>query len=229
MIEEIRQNLLAQQDLGYKAFHIKLVPGINPDTVIGVRSPHIKQLAKKWARDSRIGEFLAILPHYYFEENSLHGQIIAEVKDYDECIREVDRFLPFIDNWATCDTLSPKCFRKKANKPRLIEDIKRWLASAEPFTIRFGQEQLMCHFLDDDFHPDYLAWMAREQNDHYYVRMMVAWFFATALAKQWDATITYFENPRMAKWTHNKAIQKAIESYRVSPEQKAYLRTLKMK
>lgn len=227
--KEIYQDLLANQDLAYKSFNLKLLPGIDSEKVIGVRTPVIKTLAKKWAKDPRISDFIAILPHEYFEENSLHEQIIAEIKDYDECIREVDRFLPVIDNWATCDTLSPKCFKKKNLKPRLIEDIKRWLASTEPFTIRFGQEMLMSHFLDEDFRPEYLEWVARETNDHYYVRMMVAWFFATALAKQWDNTIPYIENPQMAKWTHNKTIQKAIESFRITKEQKDYLRTLKVK
>lgn len=229
IIKQIQEELTANQDLTYKTFTLKLLPGVDPEKVIGVRLPIIKKLAKKWSKEAHIYEFLAILPHQYFEENGLHEHIIVDIKDYDKCINEIDRFLPFIDNWATCDTLAPKCFKKKDNKSRLIEDIKRWLASTEPFTIRFGQEMLLSHFLDEDFHPEYLEWVARETNDHYYVRMMVAWFFATALAKQWDATIPYIENPRMEKWTHNKAIQKAIESYRITPEQKEYLRTLKMK
>lgn len=229
IIKQIQEELTANQDLTYKTFTLKLLPGVDPEKVIGVRLPIIKKLAKKWSKEAHIYEFLAILPHQYFEENGLHEHIIADIKDYDKCINEIDRFIPFIDNWATCDTLAPKCFKKKDNKSRLIEDIKRWLASTEPFTIRFGQEMLLSHFLDEDFHPEYLEWVARETNDHYYVRMMVAWFFATALAKQWDATIPYIENPRMEKWTHNKAIQKAIESYRITPEQKEYLRTLKMK
>ncbi len=229
IIKQIQKELTANQDLTYKTFTLKLLPGVDPEKVIGVRLPIIKKLAKKWSKEAHIDEFLAILPHQYFEENGLHEHIIAEIKDYDECISEIDRFLHFIDNWATCDTLAPKCFKKKDNKSRLIEDIKRWLASTEPFIIRFGQEMLLSHFLDEDFHPKYLKWVARETNDHYYVRMMVAWFFATALAKQWDATIPYIENPRMAKWTHNKAIQKAIESYRITTEQKEYLRTLKIK
>lgn len=229
IIKQIQEELTANQDLTYKTFTLKLLPGVDPEKVIGVRLPIIKKLAKKWSKEAHIYEFLAILPHQYFEENGLHEHIIADIKDYDKCINEIDRFLPFIDNWATCDTLAPKCFKKKDNKSRLIEDIKRWLASTEPFTIRFGQEMLLSHFLDEDFHPEYLEWVARETNDHYYVRMMVAWFFATALAKQWDATIPYIESPRMEKWTHNKAIQKAIESYRITTEQKEYLRTLKIK
>lgn len=229
IIKQIQEELTVNQDLTYKTFTLKLLPGVDPEKVIGVRLPIIKKLAKKWSKEAHIYEFLAILPHQYFEENGLHEHIIADIKDYDKCINEIDRFLPFIDNWATCDTLAPKCFKKKDNKSRLIEDIKRWLASTEPFTIRFGLEMLLSHFLDEDFHPEYLEWVARETNYHYYVRMMVAWFFATALAKQWDATIPYIENPRMEKWTHNKAIQKAIESYRITPEQKEYLRTLKMK
>lgn len=229
MIEEVRKRLFALQDVGYKAFHCKLVPGVDPDRIIGIRTPALRALTKELARDERIGIFLNTLPHTYYEEYSLHGAIVCEMKDYDACVREIDRLLPLVDNWGTCDSLSPKVFKPAKNHARLIVDIRRWMDSAEPYTIRFGIGRLMCHFLDEDFRPEYLAWVANERSEHYYVRMMVAWFFATALAKQWEATIPFIEQQRLAPWTHNKAIQKAIESYRISDERKEYLKTLRVR
>ena len=149
------------------------------------------------------------------------------MKDYDLCVKELDKFLPVVDNWATCDLLSPKVFKQKKHHEQLLTDIKRWMSSDAPYTIRFGIEMLMSHFLDEEFKTEYLSWVAAEKGEHYYIKMMVAWFFATALAKQWDATLPYIENKVMDKWVHNKAIQKAIESCRVSDTQKSYLRTLK--
>ena len=212
MKEEIKKRLFALQDTQYKAFHSKLVPNINADKIIGVRTPELRKLAKEYAKN---------------EETNLHGFIISETKDYDQCIKELDRFLPVVDNWATCDLLSPKVFKQKKNHERLIEDIKRWMSSDQPYTVRFGIEMLMSYFLDDDFKPEYLQWVAKEKGEHYYIKMMVAWFFATALAKQWDAAIAFIEQKTMDKWVHNKAIQKAVESYRITDSQKAYLRTLK--
>ncbi|MBQ4036354.1 MAG: DNA alkylation repair protein [Paludibacteraceae bacterium] len=227
MKEEIKKRLFALQDTQYKAFHSKLVPNINADKIIGVRTPELRKLAKEYAKNKQIDDFLASAEHDYYEETNLHGFIISETKDYDQCINELDRFLPVVDNWATCDLLSPKVFKQKKNHERLIEDIKRWMSSDQPYTVRFGIEMLMSYFLDDDFKPEYLQWVAKEKVEHYYIKMMVAWFFATALAKQWDAAIPFIEQKTMDKWVHNKAIQKAVESYRITDSQKAYLRTLK--
>lgn len=227
MKEEIKKRLFALQDTQYKAFHSKLVPNINADKIIGVRTPELRKLAKEYAKNKQIDDFLASAEHDYYEETNLHGFIISETKDYDQCIKELDRFLPVVDNWATCDLLSPKVFKQKKNHERLIEDIKRWMSSDQPYTVRFGIEMLMSYFLDDDFKPEYLHWVAKEKGEHYYIKMMVAWFFATALAKQWDAAIPFIEQKTMDKWVHNKAIQKAVESYRITDSQKAYLRTLK--
>ncbi|MBR6077832.1 MAG: DNA alkylation repair protein [Paludibacteraceae bacterium] len=221
---EIRAALMALQDVEYRAFHAKLVPGKSEDVIIGVRTPALRKLAKQYSKDDRIGEFLAVLPHKYYEETNMHGFIISELKDYGETVREIDRFLPFVDNWATCDLLSPKAFKQKKNRTALLADIRRWMASSEPYTVRFGIEILMSHYLDDDFSEEYLEWVARIDSDHYYVRMMVAWYFATALAKQYSATVPYIEKRQLPEWTHRKTIQKAIESFRVTPANKAYLR-----
>ena len=175
---------------------------------------------------AEIDDFLSSLPHKYYDENNLHGFIIAEMKDYDRTIAEIDRLLPYIDNWATCDLIRPKLFSK--NHDKLIKDIRRWMKSSKTYTIRFGIEMLMTHFLDDYFRPEYLEWVASITNDEYYVKMMVAWYFATALAKQYDATLPIIEQKRLASWTHNKTIQKAIESYRITDEQKEYLKGLKI-
>lgn len=225
----VQQQLFSLQDLKYRDFHAKLVPGMDIASIIGVRTPELRKLAKQLAKHERVGEFLAVLPHQYLDEMNLHGFIISEIKDYDACLKEIERFLPYVDNWATCDLLSPKAFKQKKNRGRLIDDIKRWMASDEPFVKRFGIEMLMSFYLDDDFKPEYLKWVAEIHHEHYYVKMMVAWFFATALAKQWDATLPYITGQIMEKWTHNKSIQKAIESYRITPEQKDLLRKYKVK
>lgn len=203
------------------------MPGVEPDCVIGVRTPQLHAFAKELAKDERVGIFLDDLPHLYYDERNLHGFIISGIKDYDECIRQLDRFLPVVDNWATCDLLSPKVFKRRDCRRRLIKDIRRWMDSLEPYTIRFGMEMLMAHFLDDCFMPQYLEWVAAVRHDHYYVRMMAAWFFATALAKQWDAAIPYIQKRALEDWTHKKAIQKARESYRITAERKACLLLLR--
>lgn len=228
MIATIQSRLFALQDLQYKAFQLKLTPGINSDSVIGVRMPALRALAREFATHPCIGEFLATLPHRYYEEILLHGMLIGTLRDYDQTLREVDRLLPYIDNWATCDTLKLKAFKSPLHHEQLLTDIRRWLASPAPFTVRFGLSMLMTHFLDAEFRPEFLGWAAAVTLDHYYVRMMVAWYFATALAKQWDSALLYLQEPRLARWTHNKTLQKAIESYRISPEQKEYLRTLRL-
>lgn len=227
MITYIRERLFALQDKGYKEFHSKLVPDMNKNTIIGVRTPGLRKLAKELAKDERIGAFINVLPHMYYEEMNLHGFIISEEKDYDRCVHEIDRMLPYIDNWATCDLLSPKAFKQKKNRQRLLKDIQRWMSSKEPFTIRFGIVMLMSHFLDDDFMAEHLKWVAEIRHDNYYVKMAVAWYFATALAKQWDASLPYFEGQTMDVWVHNKGIQKAVESFRVTDEHKDRLRKLK--
>ena len=236
----IQQQLFALQDYDYKAFHSKLIPNISPDTVIGVRMPALRKLAKAIYRQGEYRAFLRELPHTYYEENNLHGALICEMCDYGECITALDAFLPYIDNWATCDMIRPKAFDSCAKQHPcvLIQDIRRWINDTHPYTIRFGMEMLMTYFLDGNdtpnaaatvatFRSEYLDWVAQDRNEQYYVRMMVAWFFATALAKQYAATLPYIEKHVLPKWTHNKAIQKAIESYRITDAQKAYLRTLK--
>lgn len=221
------QELLFQlQDKGYHDFQSKLIPTIPVETIIGVRIPTIRKLAKEYGKDPESVEFLKQLPHTYYDENILHALLVAEIKDYEVCVKEVERFLPYVDNWAVCDIYSPKVFRK--NKGKLIDKIREWTASDHPYTCRFGMEMLMTHFLDEDFRVEYLEIPAAVHSEEYYVNMMIAWFYATALAKQWDATIGYIEDQRLDTWTHNKTIQKARESYRITPEQKEYLKTLKM-
>lgn len=221
------QELLFQlQDKGYRDFQSKLIPTIPVETIIGVRIPVIRKLAKEYGKDPESVEFLKQLPHTYYDENILHALLVAEIKDYEVCEKEVKCFLPYVDNWAVCDIFSPKVFRK--NKDKLIDKIREWTASDHPYTCRFGMEMLMTHFLDEDFRVEYLEIPAAVHSEEYYVNMMIAWFYATALAKQWDATIGYIEDQRLDTWTHNKTIQKARESYRITPEQKEYLKTLKM-
>ena len=221
------QELLFQlQDKGYRDFQSKLIPTIPAETIIGVRIPAIRKLAKEYGKDPGCVEFLKQLPHTYYDENILHALLVAEIKDYEVCVKEVERFLPYVDNWAVCDIFSPKVFRK--NKDKLIEKIKEWAASEHSYTCRFGMEMLMTHFLDEDFRVEYLEIPAAVHSGEYYVNMMIAWFYATALAKQWDAAIGYIEKKCLDPWTHNKTIQKARESYRITRGQKEYLKTLKV-
>ena len=221
------QELLFQlQDKGYHDFQSKLIPTIPVETIIGVRIPTIRKLAKEYGKDPESVEFLKQLPHTYYDENILHALLVAEIKDYEVCVKEVERFLPYVDNWAVCDIFSPKVFRK--NRDRLIDKIKEWAASEHPYTCRFGMEMLMTHFLDEDFREEYLEIPAAVHSGEYYVNMMIAWFYATALAKQWDAAIGYIEKKCLDPWTHNKTIQKARESYRITRGQKEYLKTLKV-
>lgn len=221
----LRDELLALQDSAYGDFQAKLTPGIPRELFIGVRVPEARKLAKRAIREPETENFLQTLPHAYYDENMLHGLLLSEIKDYNTCITEVDRFLPYVDNWAVCDIMSPKVFQK--HKAQLLGKIKEWSASEHTYTCRFGLEMLMTHFLDGDFQPEYLIIPAGVHSEEYYLRMMQAWFFATALAKQWEASIPYLEQQRLDPWVHNKTIQKARESYRITPEQKAYLKTLK--
>lgn len=212
------------QDKGYRDFQGKLVPGISPDTMIGIRVPALRKFAKDYKKSEGAEAFMEKLPHYFYDENLLHGILISEEKDYKRAEESLDKFLPFVDNWAVCDIIAPKSFKK--NKEKLIGKISEWVDSKEPYTVRFGLEMLMTHFLDSDFKEEYLKIPARVDIDHYYVKMMVAWFFATALAKQWDATFPYIKSRRLEPWTHNKTIQKAKESFRITPEQKEMLAQL---
>jgi len=222
----IRERLFTLQDKGYAAFQAKLTPTIPPEQFIGVRVPALRKLAKELAKGGEdCSGFLQELPHAYYDENMLHALLISEIRDYEICLAELERFLPYVDNWAVCDIMSPTVFRKK--KDVLIDKIREWSASELPYTCRFGMEMLMSHYLDGEFQPEYLEIPAAVRSEEYYVRMMVAWFFATALAKQWDAAIPYIETRRLDVWVHRKTIQKARESYRITPEQKEYLNTLK--
>lgn len=223
--EFIREQLFALQDAEYKAFHAKLIPTVNPDLIIGVRTPELRKLSKRLWRMGETDAFMAELPHEYYEENNLHGFFIEQIKDYGECIGALNRFLPYVDNWATCDMLAPKALGK--NKAQLLAQIRIWLESEHVYVIRFAVGMLMRHFLDEDFKTVYPDMVADIESEEYYINMMRAWYFATALAKQYDAVLPYIEGGRLDVWTHNKAIQKAVESYRISPEQKQYLRSLK--
>ena len=221
----VRERLFALRDGDYAAFQTKLTPGVAPESFIGVRVPELRKLAKELAGSPEAAAFLAELPHAYFDENMLHGLLVTGMRDRAECIIETERFLPYVDNWAVCDTLAPRVLAK--DKPALLGDIRRWAASERVYTCRFGIGMLMRFFLDADFSPELLEIPAAVRSEEYYVRMMAAWFFATALAKQWDAALPYIEGGRLDKWTHNKTITKACESFRVPAEHKAYLRGLR--
>lgn len=225
--QTIEQRLLALQDLKYRDFQRKLIPTVDPDTVIGVRTPQLRALAKELAGTAEAAEYIKRLPHRYYDENNLHGFLIEKIRDYDAAVAAVEAFLPYVDNWATCDLISPKVFKK--HLPELLERIRAWLGSGEVYTVRFGIGMLMSFYLDDAFSPEYPELVAGVRSEEYYVNMMIAWYFATALAKRWDAALPYIVQRRLDRWTHNKAIQKALESYRITDAQKAYLRTLKIK
>ncbi len=223
----IQERLFALQDLDYRTFLAPLVPGVEPARIIGVRTPAVRKLAREIRKEGAAEAFLSELPHPYLEENGLHAALLCDEKDFTRCLEQVERFLPFIDNWATCDGLNPACFKK--HRAELLERVPVWLHSERTYTIRFGIGVLMHHFLDGDFCPACLEWVAALRSEEYYVNMMIAWYFATALAKQYEAALPYIENRRLDRWTHNKSIQKAIESYRVPEARKACLRTLRRK
>ncbi len=225
ILDEIKEELFLQQDTVYRDFQAKLIPTIDKETVIGVRTPALRKMAKQLAKREDIGAFLEALPHTYFEENQLHAFIIAERKDFAQCMEELCAFLPYVDNWATCDQMSPKVFKKY--RQELLPHIREWIASDKTYSVRFGIGMLMAHFLDEDFDMAYPEMVSKIRSEEYYVNMMIAWYFATALAKQYEAVLPYIEEKRLETWTHNKAIQKAVESYRITPEQKGYLRGLK--
>ena len=209
----------------YRDFQSKLVPGIPKETILGVKTPEMRKIAKEIRGTKMAEEFLAELPHQYYEENLVHFFLIAMIRDFDECVKAVEIFLPYVDCWPVCDQSSPKVFSK--NHEKLLPLIRKWIGSEHVYTVRFGIRMLMNEFLGEDFRPEYLEWVAEITGENYYIRMMIAWFFATALAKKYDESVIYFEERRLDPWTHRKAIQKAIESFRVSDEHKEYLRTLR--
>ena len=225
--DEIVTELFKMRDVDYAQFQGKLIPTVSADRVIGVRTPALRAFAKDLYKDPDIDEFLCDTPHQYFDEDQLHAFVISLEKDFDKCIALVEEFLPFIDNWATCDQLSPKCFKKEQKK--LLSYIKVWIKSNHTYTVRFAIGMLMQHYLDDGFKTEYADMVAEVRSDEYYINMMIAWYFATALAKQYESIVPYIEERRLAVWVHNKAIQKSVESYRITAEQKEYLKTLKIK
>ena len=227
MMEYIQQLLNSKVDTAYADFQRKLIPNIPPESVMGVRTPELRKLAKQVRKEQKsCEEFLAELPHAYFDENQLHAFIISEIKSFDECVQALEKFLPYVDNWATCDQLSPKVFKKQ--RELLLPYIDEWLESEKTYTVRFGIGMLMSLFLDEEFDIAYLDKVADIKSEEYYVNMMIAWYMATALAKQWDATIDTLTGRILSPWVHNKTIQKARESNRITSEQKEYLKTLKI-
>ena len=225
VIQKVQQDLFTMQDLKYRDFHAKLMPTVEKESVIGVRVPVLRTYAKKFGKTEEAKQFLKILPHQYYEENNLHGLLIEQIKDYELCIEELERFLPHIDNWATCDLLAVRTVKNHLNS--YIKKIDRWLESEHIYTIRFGINMLMRYYLDDAFRPEYLEWVADVRSTEYYINMMRAWYFATALAKQPDAALPWLTEKRLDLWTHNKAIQKAVESRRIPPGMKQLLRGLR--
>lgn len=222
---DIEAELSALRDEKYADFQSKLVPEAERGHFIGVRTPQLRKLAKELAKRSDVTEFLNRLPHRYFEEDQLHAFIISGEKDFARCMALTEAFLPYVDNWATCDQFSPKVFAGHTDE--LLPFIDRWLASRHTYTVRFAVGALMRHFLGNSFRTEYADRVAAISSDEYYINMMRAWYFAEALAKNYEEALPYIEQGHLDKWTHNKSIQKATESFRVSDEHKQYLRTLK--
>mgnify|MGYP000596353684 CR=1 FL=1 len=226
-MNSLQRKLFKLQDLKYRNFHSKLMPGIDKETIIGIRTPVLRKFAKEFAKTEAAEAFLKELPHQYYEENNLHMLLISDIKDYERCLAEVKRFLPYINNWATCDMLAVEVVKKHLDT--FIDEVYRWMESDHAYTIRFGISMLMRYYLEDAFQMEYPEKVAQIRSEEYYVNMMCAWYFATALAKQYDKILPFIEKQKLDVWTHNKTIQKAIESYRITPEQKEYLRGLKIK
>ena len=223
----IESKLFELQDLQYKAFHSKLMPTVNPDKIIGIRVPALRRFAKEFAKTQEAEFFIENLPHKYYEEDNLHAFLIEQITDYQKAIAELNRFLPFVDNWATCDEMTPKVFAENTDK--LIVEIDKWIKSEHTYTLRFAVDMLMKFYLDENFKEEYLQRVASIKSDEYYVEMVQAWYFATALAKQWDYAVKYLLENKLDEWVHNKTIQKAVESFRITKEQKEYLKKLKRK
>lgn len=227
IVNYIQTELIKLRDLKYREFNAKLIPDVNPETIIGVRTPELRKFSKNLTKNPEYKMFLDILPHKYYEENNLHGFLIENIKDYNEVILRLEKFFPYIDNWATCDLIRPKIFKK--HLPELLIKIKEWVCSEHVYTVRFAVEMLMSFYLDDNFEVEHLKIVSKINSDAYYVKMMIAWYFATALAKQYEFAVKYIEEKRLASWVHNKTIQKAIESRRISSDKKDYLKTFKIK
>lgn len=221
----LQKQLFALQDEMYRDFQSKLIPAVDKECVIGIRTPQLRRFAKAFGKTPESVHFLGQTPHHYYEENNLHMMLLSEIRDYKKCLEQIEKFLPYIDNWATCDLPLPKCFAK--HKKELLEHIRGWIDSGEIYTIRYGIGVLMRLYLDEDFRPEYLEWVTGVVSEEYYVNMMIAWYLATALAKQWEAVIPYLEERRLSEWVHRKTIQKAVESYRITPKQKVYLKGLR--
>lgn len=224
-LTRLQQQLFVLQDEKYRDFHSKLMPNIPKEDVIGIRVPVLRKFAKEFAKSDEKEKFLKELPHRYYEENNLHMMLLVEMKDYDGCMQEMERFLPYINNWATCDFPAPKCFEK--HKKDVLEHIKIWIKSSHTYTVRYAIGMLMRLFLEDDFLAEYPQMVAKISSEEYYINMMIAWYFATALAKQWDAVIPYIEQRKLPPWVHRKTIQKAVESYRITSGQKEYLKSFR--
>lgn len=225
-MDDIKQRLISMSDEKYKSFQARIINTVDKEKILGIKTPDLRKLAKKLVKEGSAEGFMRGLPHEYFDENQLHALIISDMKGYDEALAEVNSFLPYVDNWATCDQLRPKAF--KQNRSRLIGEIRGWLGSEHIYTVRFGIEMLMVHFLGEDFKPEYLRWAADITSGEYYLKMMVAWYFAEALALRYDESLPYIKDRRLDPWVHNKAIQKATESRRIPEDIKEYLKTLKI-
>lgn len=225
--QSLEQSLFAMRDEKYKSFQAPLIPSVESERIIGVRTPHLRAFAKNFAKTDAAAGFLSDLPHYYYDENNLHAFMIETIRDFDSLISALDAFLPFVDNWATCDLMRPPAFKCAAN--RLLPVIDRYLASTHTYTVRFGIELLMTHFLDDNFSGDILRRVASVQSDEYYINMMCTWFFATALAKHFDETLPYIETHALSPDVHNKTIQKSVESRRLTTEEKNFLKSMRIK
>lgn len=226
LIRRVQEQLFEMQDKDYRDFHSKLIPNISPERMIGVRMPALRKYAKQFGKTEEAAIFLEELPHRYYEENNLHGFLLEQITDYDACIAAWNRFLPYVDNWATCDMPAPKVFKK--NLTELSSQLRIWMDSKETYTVRFAIGMLMRYYLEDEtFSQEYLEWVASVRSQEYYINMMVAWYYATALAKQWEAAVPYIEERRLTQWCHNKAIQKSVESRRITAEQKKYLQGLR--
>lgn len=226
VIKEVEEQLFEMQDLKYRDFHAGLMPNIDKNRIIGVRTPQLRKFAKEYGKTETAKTFLTVLPHQYYEENNLHGLLIEQIKEYDSALDELEHFLPYIDNWATCDMLAMKVVKKHLDI--FIKKIYQWLESEHTYTIRFAIGMLMRYYLEDTFQIEYARKVAEIRSEEYYVNMMRAWYFATALAKQYEQVIPFLEERQLDIWTHNKTIQKCRESYRITPKQKEYLKTLKI-
>lgn len=222
-MDRITDRLRALADEKYREFHSGLIPTVDKNSIIGVRIPEIRKLAKSLSEDDR-REFIGILPHRYYDENVLHAAIISDIRGFGEVLEQTERFLPYVDNWAVCDLLNPKAFPK--NRETVLPRIYEWLGSERTYTVRFGIVTLMRNYLDGDFKEEYPERVAMIRSEEFYINMAIAWYFATALAKQWDSAVKYVEERRLPDWTHRKTIQKACESFRITDEQKSYLRSL---